>query len=71
MYDQSHNLICEAKASLLSRKIVISSYRNPPKDQPVPYQAEKLNDIKTDKSMRILGRIFSSYTKCINNKFFR
>ena len=46
MYDQTHNLLCEAKASLLGRKIVISSYRDLPKDQPVPYQAEKLNDKK-------------------------
>ena len=45
MYEQSHNLIDEAKASLLSRLQGTSSYSDTPKDQPIPYQAARLEKI--------------------------
>ena len=63
MCDQTHNLICEAKASLLSRKIELSSYRDLQKDQPFPYQADMLKEI--DITNKILGRISCSYTSVL------
>ena len=71
MCDQTHNLICEAKASLLSRKIELSSYRDLQKDQPIPYQAEMLNDKKNRQSYEDSRPNFLFIHKCINNKFIR
>ena len=65
MYEQSHNLIDEAKASLLSRLQEISSYSTPPKDQPIPYQAARLE--KTDKSMRFSAE-FPVHTQSVLTK---
>ena len=71
MYVQSHNLICEAKASLLSRKIELSSYRDHQKDQPFPTQAEMLNDKRNRQSYEDSRPNFLFIHKCINHKFFR
>ncbi len=71
MYDQSHNLISEAKASLLSRQLELSSYRDLQKDQPIPYQVEQLNDKSNRQSHEDSRPNFLFIHKCINNKFIR
>ena len=62
MCEQSHNLIDEAKASLLSRLQEISSYSDTPKDQPIPYQAARLE--KPDNSMRFSAE-FPVHTRSV------